>query len=285
MNDTAPPSLPVPANVDDCVRLALAEDIGSGDVTASLIAATRRAHARVVCREDAVLAGQPWFDAVFRQLDADVVITWHYADGAAVPAGALVCELDGPARALVTGERTALNFLRTLSATATATRAHVTALGATKTRILDTRKTLPGLRAAQKYAVRAGGGSNHRMGLYDAVLIKENHIAAAGSITRATSAIRASHPELRVEVEVENMAELDEALAAGADMVLLDNFDLPALRTATAHVAGRALIEISGGIERGALAELGQAGADFISIGGLTKHVRAVDFSMRIDTR
>ncbi len=158
------------------------------------------------------------------------------------------------------------------------------ALGTTRTRILDTRKTLPGLRAAQKYAVRAGGGSNHRMGLYDAVLIKENHIAAAGSITAAISAIRASHPELRVEVEVENMAELDEALAAGADMVLLDNFDLPALRVATAHVAGRALTEISGGVERGALAELGQAGADFISIGGLTKHVRAIDFSMRIDT-
>lgn len=280
---SAATSLPLPDDIDATVSNALREDVGGGDVTASLIPATRVSRAHVLCREAAVLAGAPWFEQVFRQLDARVTVDWLVSEGSAVTPDTVVCRLQGPARALVTGERTALNFLQTLSGTATATRRYVDALGATRTRILDTRKTLPGLRSAQKYAVRAGGGVNHRMGLYDAILIKENHIAAAGSITAAVTALRASHPGLRIEVEVETRAELDEALANRVEMVLLDNFSLAELREATAHIAGRALVEISGGVELPALAALGQAGADFISIGALTKHVRAVDFSMRID--
>jgi nicotinate-nucleotide pyrophosphorylase (carboxylating) len=278
----APRALTVPADLDTAVRAALAEDVGSGDVTATLIPPERRGHARVICREHAVLAGSPWFERVFALIDPRVRITWAIADGERLAPDTLVCTLDGPARALVTGERTALNFLQTLSGTATATRRHVDALGATRTRVLDTRKTLPGLRSAQKYAVRAGGGENHRMGLYDAILIKENHIAAGGSITAAVRALRASHPALRIEVEVENMDELDEALAAGVEMVLLDNFDLAAIARAVTHVAGRALIEISGGVSFADLPALGPLGADYISIGSLTKHVQAVDFSMRI---
>jgi nicotinate-nucleotide pyrophosphorylase (carboxylating) len=211
------------------------------------------------------------------------LVTWHFGDGATLAADDVVCRLHGPARAIVTGERTALNFLQTLSSTATVTRHYVAALGETRTRILDTRKTVPGLRSAQKYAVRAGGGVNHRMGLFDAILIKENHIAAAGSISAAVSALRASHPGLRIEVEVETMQELDEALATGAEMIMLDNFSLDAMRAATARVAGRALVEISGGVEFAALASLGTVGADFVSVGALTKNVRAVDFSMRIE--
>lgn len=280
---SATTSLPLPDDIDATVSNALREDVGAGDVTASLIPAVRVSRAHVLCREAAVLAGAPWFERVFGQLDARVTVEWLVSEGSAVTPDTVVCRLQGPARALVTGERTALNFLQTLSGTATATRRYVDALGATRTRILDTRKTLPGLRAAQKYAVRAGGGVNHRMGLYDAILIKENHIAAAGSITAAVAALRASHPGLRIEVEVETRAELDEALANGVEMVLLDNFSLAELREATAYIAGRALVEISGGVELPALAALGQAGADFISIGALTKHVRAVDFSMRID--
>ncbi|MGE0857479.1 MAG: carboxylating nicotinate-nucleotide diphosphorylase [Gammaproteobacteria bacterium] len=276
-------STPLPDDIDAVVRNALREDVGAGDVTASLIPAARVSRARVLCREAAVLAGAPWFERVFGQLDERVAVDWLVEEGSMVAPDTVVCRLQGPARALVTGERTALNFLQTLSGTATATRRYVDALGTTRTRILDTRKTLPGLRSAQKYAVRAGGGVNHRMGLYDAILIKENHIAAAGSITAAVSALRAAHPGLRIEVEVETRAELDEALANGVEMVLLDNFSLAELHAATAHIAGRALVEISGGVELPALAALGQAGADFISIGALTKHVRAVDFSMRID--
>lgn len=282
MREHDPSLLTPPADLLATVRNALAEDVGSGDVTASLIPATRIATATVVAREPAVLAGAPWFDAVFACLDAGVALHWHYVDGDPLPADAVVCTLQGPARALVTGERTALNFLQTLSATATVTRRYVEALAGSTTRILDTRKTLPGLRAAQKYAVRAGGGHNHRMGLYDAVLIKENHIAAAGSIAQAVAAIRAGHPLLAVEVEVENLDELAQALAAGVDMVLLDDFDLAGIRAATALVAGRATVEISGGVDFADLAELGTAGADFISVGALTKHVRAIDFSMRI---
>lgn len=280
---SALPALELPTDIDDTVRLALREDVGSGDVTATLIPASRVCTARVVCREAAVLAGAPWFDSVFRHIDAAVSVEWLFTEGATLAPDDVVCRLRGPARAIVTGERSALNFLQTLSATATVTRRHVTALGASRTRILDTRKTLPGLRSAQKYAVRAGGGVNHRMGLFDAILIKENHIAAAGSITAAVRALRASHPALRIEVEVENMQELDEALASGVEMIMLDNFTLDAMRAATAHVAGRALIEISGGVELDALAALGTVGADFISVGALTKNVRAIDFSMRIE--
>lgn len=280
-SSVSPPELPT--DIDATVRLALAEDVGSGDVTATLIPAERVCSARVVCREAAILAGAPWFDSVFRHIDPAVSVRWQYADGAALKPGDVVCHLHGPARAIVTGERTALNFLQTLSGTATITHRHVAALGATRTRILDTRKTLPGLRSAQKYAVRAGGGVNHRMGLFDAILIKENHIAAAGSISAAVSALRATHPGLRIEVEVENMQELDEALAVGAEMIMLDNFALEAMRAATAHVAGRALVEISGGVELEALASLGTVGADFVSVGALTKNLRAIDFSMRIE--
>lgn len=280
MLDTAPPQ--PPADLERQVRAALEEDVGAGDVTASLIPAAREASAELVCREEAVLAGRPWFDRVFALLDPAVRITWHYADGALVEAGSTVCELHGPARAIVTGERTALNFLQTLSGTATTTRRYASALGTAVTRILDTRKTLPGLRSAQKYAVRCGGGLNHRMGLYDAVLIKENHIAAAGSIVAAIAAVRAAHPALPVECEVESLDELDQAIAAGADMVLLDNFGDADLAVAVKRARGRLKTEISGGVELDQLAALGRIGADFISVGALTKHVRATDFSLRM---
>jgi len=282
MNDPRP-ALPPLAAIEEDVRRALAEDVGDGDVTAALIDPARHAHARVLCRESAVLAGAAWFDAVFRLLDARVTVDWRRTDGERVAADTVVCHLDGPARAIVTGERTALNFLQTLSGTASATRAHVDALGSGRTRVLDTRKTLPGLRVAQKYAVRAGGGNNHRMGLYDAVLIKENHIAAAGSIAAAVGAVRALRADLRIEVEVESLTELDEALAAGVEMVLLDEFDLDAIGHAVSRVAGRAQVEISGGVGLAELPRLAATGADFVSIGALTQHVRAGDFSMRIE--
>jgi len=281
MNEV-PPLPPLPADLAAVVQRALDEDVGSGDLTAALIPDRARARAEVVCREDAVLAGTPWFDEVFARLDPTVIVSWSCRDGERVAPGTVVCALHGPARAIVTGERTALNFLQTLSGTATVTRTHVEALGTSRTRILDTRKTVPGLRAAQKYAVRCGGGHNHRMGLYDAVLIKENHIAAAGSIVAAANAVRAAHPDVRVEVEVESLAELEQALAAGVDMVLLDNFELDDMRRACALAAGRALVEISGGVALDELAVLGSVGADYISVGALTKHVRATDFSMRI---
>ncbi|MGE0483264.1 MAG: carboxylating nicotinate-nucleotide diphosphorylase [Gammaproteobacteria bacterium] len=280
MLDTTPPR--PPADLDRQVRAALEEDLGSGDVTATLIPATREAIAQLVCREDAVLAGRPWFDRVFALLDPAVVITWHQDDGSLVRAGSVVCELSGPARAIVTGERTALNFLQTLSGTATATQRHAAALGDSPTRILDTRKTLPGLRTAQKYAVRCGGGLNHRMGLYDAVLIKENHIAAAGSVAAAIGAIRAAHPGLPIEIEVESPAELEQAIAAGADMVLLDNFGADDLEAAVRRARGHVKTEISGGVELDRLGALARVGADFISVGALTKHVRAIDFSLRV---
>ncbi|MEX2481540.1 MAG: carboxylating nicotinate-nucleotide diphosphorylase [Gammaproteobacteria bacterium] len=279
---TDQPSLQLPADLAHSVRTALAEDVGSGDLTATLIPASRLVSADVVCREAAVIAGAPWFDAVYAELDPSVEVSWQYDDGAAVAPDVVVCTLRGPARAIVTGERTALNFLQTLSGTATVTRRYVDAVAGSPTRILDTRKTLPGLRAAQKYAVRAGGGCNHRMGLFDAVLIKENHIAAAGSIAAAVSAIRERHRGVRIEVEVESLAELEQALSAEADMIMLDEFDLPTLRRATALVAGRATVEISGNVSLERLGELATVGADFISIGSLTKHVRAIDFSMRI---
>lgn len=281
MNE-APPLPPVPADLEAVVQRALDEDVGTGDLTAALIPEKARARAEVVCREDAVLAGTPWFDEVFARIDPAVIVDWSHHDGERVAPGTVVCTLHGPARAIVTGERTALNFLQTLSGTATITRAHVEALGASRTRILDTRKTVPGLRAAQKYAVRCGGGHNHRMGLYDAVLIKENHIAAAGSIVAAVNAVRAAHADVRIEVEVESLSELEQALAAGVDMVLLDNFELETMRRACTLASGRALVEISGGVALEELAVLGSVGADFISVGALTKHVRATDFSMRI---
>jgi len=275
---------PAAAEVRRAVELALAEDIGSGDATAGLIPAETRATATVVTREAAVLCGRPWFDACFRALDPDVVIEWRAADGDRVGADQTLCVLTGFARALLSAERCALNFLQTLSGTATVTARHVDALRGTRTRILDTRKTLPGLRVAQKYAVLCGGGANHRIGLFDAILIKENHIAAAGSLTAAVRNARALHPSLLLEVEVENFVELDEALAAGVDRIMLDEFSLDAMRRAVAHVGGRVALEASGSVSLDNLRAIAETGVDFISIGALTKHVRAIDLSMRIDT-
>jgi nicotinate-nucleotide pyrophosphorylase (carboxylating) len=273
-----------PARVADDVDRALAEDVGSGDVTASLIDEQRQAKAEVVCREDAVLAGRPWFTHTYARLDPELDIQWHADDGDRVTANSIVCVLSGAARSIVTGERTALNFLQTLSGTATTTRAYADELTGSQTRILDPRKTVPGLRYAQKYAVRCGGGANHRMGLYDAVLVKENHIAAAGGIGPAVKRLRKAQPPLQIEVEVETLNELEQALAAGADMVLLDNFSPAQTSAAVELVDGRMKTEISGNVELKSLAMLGALGADFISVGALTKHVRAVDFSMLIRT-
>lgn len=264
------------------VRRALAEDLGPGDATADLLPAESMAQAYVITREAAVLCGQGWFEACFRELDPDMVIIWHAADGDRLDPGQTFVEMRGNARALVSAERCALNFVQTLSATATVTAAHVAAVRATRTRILDTRKTLPGLRIAQKYAVRCGGGSNHRIGLFDAMLIKENHIAAAGSLSAAVRTARAYHPQLLLEVEVENFAELDEALVAGVDRVMLDEFSDADLDRAVAHVDGRAEIEVSGGVDLSRLKTIAARGVDFISVGALTKHVRAIDLSMRV---
>lgn len=275
---------PVPeaAEIQDQVRRALCEDVGSGDVTASLVPAAQQAQAVIISREAAVLCGTAWCDAVFRQLDAAVRIEWQARDGERIRNGQLVCTLHGMARALLTGERTALNFLQTLSATATQAARYVAAVHGTHARILDTRKTLPGLRYAQKYAVTCGGGCNHRVGLYDGVLIKENHILAAGSITAALQAARrAAAPGMLIEVEVEDMGQLREALQAGAPRILLDNFTLAALQQAAQEVAGRAELEVSGGITLENIRALAETGVDFISVGDLTKSVRAVDLSMR----
>ena len=275
----AVPSSIVLADVDR----ALAEDIGTGDVTADLLPALLPARARVITREAAVLCGQAWFEACFRQLDADMQFEWAAEEGARVAPGQLLCQMQGRARALVTAERSALNFLQTLSATATTTAAHVDAVRGTRTRILDTRKTLPGLRQAQKYAVRTGGGVNHRVGLFDAVLIKENHIATAGSISAAVQRARTLHPAIMVEVEVENFGELREALAAGVDRIMLDEFELHELVRAVAEVDGRVPLEVSGGVGLERVRAIAETGVDFISVGALTKHVRAIDLSMRVE--
>lgn len=260
------------------VGIALAEDVGGGDLTAALIPVDQHSQARVICRENAILCGRPWFDEVFRQIDAGVSIEWLLDDGEAVEPDATVCRLQGAARSLLTGERTALNFLQLLSGTASETHRYAEAVRGYPARILDTRKTLPGLREAQKYAVRCGSGHNHRMGLYDAILIKENHIAAAGGITPAV--IKARESDVPVEVEVENLAQLDEAIAAGADRVLLDNFDLDSMRAAVERNRGRVALEASGGVDLAGITAIAATGVDYISIGALTKHVRAIDFSM-----
>ena len=274
----------LPIDLPDQVSRALREDIGSGDVTAELIPATARAQARVLCREPAVLCGAPWFDATFRQLDPAVRIDWQFAEGTQLRANSIVCELAGAARPILTGERTALNFLQLLSATATVTHRYAEALAGTGCQILDTRKTIPGLRSAQKYAVRCGGGGNHRLGLFDMVLIKENHIAAAGSIAAAIGAARSRAATLPIEVEVENLEQLRQALAAGADRVLLDNFELAALRAAVALNRAQprpAQLEVSGGVTLERVAAIAATGVDCISVGALTKDVRAIDLSMR----
>ena len=266
------------------VALALAEDVGGGDLTAALIPEDAQAEAAVISREPAVLCGAAWFDAVFRHLDPRIHSEWRAADGDRVEPDQLLCTLRGPARALLTGERTALNFLQSLSGTATLARRYADAVAGTGATILDTRKTLPGLRLAQKYAVRCGGCQNHRIGLFDAVLIKENHIMAAGSITNAIATARRLHPGVTVEVEVENLAELEEALAARPDIVMLDNFDLATLVEAVRITTKRVKLEASGNVNFDTVRAIAETGVDYISIGGLTKDVRAVDLSMRFKT-
>ncbi len=268
---------------DDVAR-ALREDVGEGDLTAGLIDPARQTRARILAREAAVLCGTPWVTAAALQLDPQARLRWHVAEGGRCRADQVVVEIEGNARALLTAERTALNFLQLLSAVASATAIYVDAVKGTRAQIVDTRKTLPGLRLAQKYAVRTGGGTNHRIGLYDAVLIKENHIAAAGGVTQVLqAAARVAARASFVEIEVETLAQLREALDAGARMVLLDNMDLPTLREAVRLNAGRAVLEISGGVRLETVRALAETGVDRISIGALTKDVRAVDFSMRFE--
>ena len=279
------PELKPPAHdqIEADVRRALAEDFGSGDVTADLIDAHARARARIVCREGAVIAGIPWAQACFRALDPDVRMEWTCSDGDRAAADAVLCGIEGNARALVGAERCALNFLQTLSATATVTRAYADAVAGTGAVILDTRKTLPGLRLAQKYAVRCGGGANYRIGLYDAILIKENHVAAAGGIIPAVAAARERHPDLLLEVEVESLDELAQALRTGADRVLLDDFTPDMLHEAVTLAGGRVPLEVSGSVDLTRVRAIAECGVDYISIGALTKHVRAVDLSMRFE--
>ncbi len=265
------------------VRLAVEEDLGSGDLTAALVPEDRVWKARVISREAAVLCGHAWFDAVFHHIDPRVDIHWYAHDAERVEPGQLLCTLEGRARSLLSGERTALNFLQTLSGTATTAARYAEVVQDLDTRILDTRKTLPGLRHAQKYAVRCGGCHNHRSGLYDGILIKENHIAAAGGIRAAIEAARELPTELPVEIEVENLEEVKQALDAGADRLLLDNFTPAQLREAVRLSAHRAELEASGGIDLGNLREYAETGVDFISIGALTKDLRAIDLSMRFD--
>lgn len=278
--------LEVPPDVATQVSAALREDVGAGDVTASLVPANQRVRGAVISREDAVICGAPWVEETFRQLDPTIALEWVVRDGGSVAAGRTVLTLEGPARPVLTGERTALNFLQLLSGTATAARRFVEAVAGTACRILDTRKTLPGLRTAQKYAVRCGGADNHRMGLYDMVLVKENHIAAAGSLSAAIAAARRLGPRLKVETEVESLAELDEALVAGPDIVMLDDFSLPDLRAAVERVrAARSPVklEASGSVSLDTVRGIAETGVDYVSVGGLTKHVRAVDLSMRLE--
>ena len=276
----------LPADLPQQVAAALREDLGSGDVTAGLVPAAQRVRGSVVVRELAVLCGRAWVAETFRQLDSSVQLTWHAADGDRVAAQQVIFAIAGPARAVLSGERTALNFLQLLSGTATATRRFVDAVAGTSCRILDTRKTVPGLRTAQKYAVRCGGAQNHRMGLYDQVLIKENHIAAAGSLTGAIEAARSSAAGLAVEVEVETLAELREALNARPDIIMLDEFTLEDMRAAVALNRARGAVvklEVSGSVSLEAVRAIAETGVDYISVGALTKHVRAIDLSMRLD--
>jgi len=269
--------------IEKLVIQALAEDIGSGDVTAALIPEDCQATAQVVAREACVVCGQLLVDAVFADIDANIQIHWHVQEGERITADTLLCDLSGNARALLTAERTALNFLQTLSGTATVVNQYVNEIAGTTTRILDTRKTIPGLRDAQKYAVRCGGGHNHRMGLFDGILIKENHIEAARSITKAIAAAQALNTALAIEVEVETLDELIQAIDAGADIVMLDNMSIVELEQAVVLNQGRVKLEASGNISLANVRQVALTGVDFISIGGLTKHVQAIDLSMRFN--
>lgn len=280
------------ATIQSMVAAALAEDIGTGDVTAALIPADKQVQATVICRDAAILSGTQWFSTVFRQIDASIEINWHYHDGDHIPENTVICHIVGQARAVLSAERTALNFLQTLSATATATWQYVKKIQHTSTRILDTRKTLPTFRLAQKYAVRCGGGENHRIGLYDQVLIKENHIMAAGGIANAVQQARVLFPQLKVEVETENLHEVQQAIAVQADIIMLDNFTLADMQTAVelnqrnkSHATPcltPSLLEASGGINLSTVQAIAETGVDYISIGAITKHIQAVDLSLRL---
>ena len=272
----------LPDDLLSTVQQALHEDIRTGDINALLIPESRQATAQVISRESAILAGSAWFNAVFQQIDPSLKIQWEVQEGQEVSPNQRLCTLSGAARTLLTGERTALNFLQVLSGTATQARRYVQAVQHTHAKILDTRKTLPCLRSAQKYAVLCAGGVNHRMGLYDAFLLKENHIAAAGSISAAVAAAQKLHPELPIEVEVETLAQIPEAIAAGATRLLLDNFTLEMLRKAVALVQGKVSLEASGGVNLETVVAIAETGVDFISVGAMTKDVRALDLSMRI---
>ena len=290
------PDSPLLAGLEQTVSRALEEDIGTGDITAELIPPEQTARARVICRESAVICGRPWVDDVFRQLNPALQPQWHVEEGDVCQPNDVIFSVEGPARTLLTAERCALNFLQSLSGTATIAHHYASLIrgthfrnkeennkGDTHLRILDTRKTIPGLRLAQKYAVLTGGCHNHRLGLYDAFLIKENHIAAKGGIRQVIQAARALHPDRPVEIEVENLEQLQEALTAEADIIMLDNFSLDQLRQAVAINDGRAKLEASGGYDDNAIVDVAATGVDYISVGALTKHCRAIDFSMRLD--
>jgi nicotinate-nucleotide pyrophosphorylase (carboxylating) len=273
--------------IRDNVAAALAEDIGSGDLTSTLVPASSTITATIFARENAVMAGQPWVDEIYRQIDPDVQIQWRLDDGDRVEENGILCTIDGAARSVLSGERTALNFLQILSATATVTAGYVAAIEGTEAKILDTRKTVPGLRLAQKYAVRCGGGVNHRLGLYDAILIKENHILAAGGIRQAIQAARLVAPDANIEIEVESLEEFREAVDAGAICLLLDNFTLNDLREAVEINRGDGVpladLEASGGLTLDRLRQVAETGVDYISVGAITKNVRSIDLSMRFD--
>lgn len=271
------------AVIDENIRSAIVEDIGSGDVTAALLS-DYLSEGYVLCKEKCVVAGRPWFDASLKALDPNVKIHWHVNEGDTVEPVKVICTFEGSSRAMVSAERTALNFLQTLSGVATVTAHYANALRGTNTSVLDTRKTLPGLRQAQKYAVRVGGGVNHRMGLYDAVMLKENHIHAAGSLTAAAEHARKNFPDLPLIIEVENLAQLREALETGCTRILIDDFSLEDMRAAVDIAAGKIPLEVSGSVTIERLAEIAATGVDYVSIGALTKHVHAIDFSMKLGT-
>jgi nicotinate-nucleotide pyrophosphorylase (carboxylating) len=269
------------STIEETVHIALCEDVGDGDITAELIPADAISLANVICRDDCVFCGMDWFEEVFRQIDDEVFIEWHVQDGDSVAAGETICSLSGSSRSLLTGERTALNFIQTLSATSTLASSYARAVAGTNAIVLDTRKTIPGLRAAQKYAVTCGGCQNHRIGLFDAILIKENHLLAAGNIATAVDEARFHSPGYPVEIEVENLAQLEEAIAAGVDRILLDNFSPDQIRDAVKLCNGRIPLEASGGITLENIREYAETGIDYISTGALTKDIIAVDLSMR----
>jgi nicotinate-nucleotide pyrophosphorylase (carboxylating) len=268
-------------DIERAVRQAISEDVGTGDATAALVPDGALAHAQVLVREVCVVCGSAWLDAVFRQLDREIKVQWHVSDGDKVPAQTVLCDLRGPARPLLTGERTALNFVQTLSAVATRTHSYVKAVNGTSAAILDTRKTIPGLRLALKYAVKTGGGVNHRIGLFDGILIKENHIAAAGGVPEVLTRARGSDSHVPIQIEVETIEQLEQAIASGATLVLLDNFTTDQMIAAVKLTAGRAQLEASGGITLETVREIAETGVDRISIGDLTKDITAIDLSMR----